>query len=34
MKESPDIKPPVEIHDKDKITGHGFDLKQSFRHRK
>ena len=34
MKDAPDSKPPVEIIDKYKITGHGFDLKQSFRHRK
>jgi hypothetical protein len=34
MKDSPDVKPPVEIEDKHKIVGHGFDLKQSFRHRK
>jgi hypothetical protein len=29
-----DIAPPVEVSEKDKILGHGFDLKQSFRHRK
>lgn len=29
-----DIAPPVEVSEKDKIVGHGFDLKQSFRHRK
>jgi len=34
MRGSPDIKPPVEIENKDKILAHGFDLKQSFRHRK
>jgi hypothetical protein len=34
MKPSPDIKPPVEISNDNKIEGHGFDLKQSFRHRK
>lgn len=34
MKSTPDIKPPVEISNDNKIEGHGFDLKQSFRHRK
>jgi hypothetical protein len=34
MKDNPDIKPPVTIEDSYKITGHGFDIKQSFRHRK
>lgn len=34
MKDSPDIKPPVEIENDLRIEGHGFDLKQSFRHRK
>lgn len=34
MKDNPDINPPVIIEDIHKITGHGFDLKQSFRHRK
>ena len=34
MKESPDIAPPVEIENDLRIEGHGFDLKQSFRHRK
>jgi hypothetical protein len=29
-----DTSPPVEVSEKDKIVGHGFDLKQSFRHRK
>lgn len=29
-----DINPPVTISDTDRITQHGFDLKQSFRHRK
>ena len=31
---SPDIDPPVDIDNKGKILSHGFDLKQSFRHRK
>ena len=31
MNESPDIKPPVEISNKDKISKAGFDLKNSFR---
>lgn len=34
LRENPDIKPPVEISDKHKIPQHGFDVKQSFRHRK
>lgn len=34
IRENPDIKPPVEVEDKYKIIGHGFDLKTSFRHRK
>lgn len=34
MKTPPDTAPPVEISNKDKITQYGFDLKQSFRHRK
>jgi hypothetical protein len=34
MVESVDIKPPVDLVDKDRIVQHGFDLKQSFRHRK
>jgi hypothetical protein len=34
LRESPDVKPPVEVSDKDKIVEHGFDLRQSFRHRK
>jgi hypothetical protein len=33
MKESPDMMPPTKMSDKEKIVGHGFDLKQSFRHR-
>lgn len=28
---NPDIAPPVTLADKDRIVGHGFDLKQSFR---
>jgi len=31
MKDSPDMMPPVKVTDKDKIVGHGFDLKTSFR---
>lgn len=34
LKENPDTKPPVIIKDKDLIVSKGFDLKQSFRHRK
>lgn len=34
LRESPDTKPPVEIDDKYKIIGAGFDTKTSFRHRK
>lgn len=34
MVESADIKAPVEVDNKDKIQQAGFDLKQSFRHRK
>ena len=34
MHGSPDIDTPVKIDDKDRIVQHGFDLKQSFRHRK
>ena len=34
LRESPDTKPPVEINDKYKIIGAGFDTKTSFRHRK
>lgn len=33
LRESPDMKPPVEIGNRDKIVAAGFDLKQSFRHR-
>lgn len=32
--DNPDIKPPVEISNDCKIEGHGFDMKQSFRHRR
>jgi len=31
---SPDLAPPVQVSDKDRIVQHGFDLRQSFRHRK
>lgn len=34
LHESPDMKPPVEVSNADKIHAAGFDLKQSFRHRK
>ena len=34
IRNSPDNSPPVEIGNNDKIVGHGFDLQQSFRHRK
>jgi hypothetical protein len=34
MKVSPDINPPVEVSNKEKILKAGFDLSQSFRHRK
>ena len=34
LNENPDTIPPVEIGNNDKIVGHGFDLKQSFRHRR
>jgi hypothetical protein len=33
MKDTPDVKPPVVIDNDLRIEGHGFDLKQSFRHR-
>lgn len=32
--ENPDIAPPVVVGEKDRIVAHGFDLKQSFRHRR
>lgn len=34
MNEVPDVKPPVTIDNDLRVEGHGFDLKQSFRHRK
>lgn len=34
LRDSPDLNPPVQIADKDRVVQHGFDLKQSFRHRK
>lgn len=34
MVESADIKPPTQVSNKDRIQQYGFDLKQSFRHRK
>ena len=34
MKDSPDMMPRTEMTDKERILQHGFDLKQSFRHRK
>lgn len=34
LRDNPDTKPPVQVSDKDRIVQHGFDLKQSFRHRK
>jgi hypothetical protein len=34
IKTSPDLAPPVEVSNKDRIVQHGFDLKASFRHRK
>lgn len=34
MNESPDMMPPTEMTDKERIVAAGFDLKQSFRHRK
>lgn len=33
MHDCPDLKPPSSVSDKDKIVQHGFDVKQSFRHR-
>jgi len=33
MNDSPDTAPPVQVADKDRIVQHGFDFKQSFRHR-
>lgn len=34
IRTNPDNNPPVEIENQDKIVGHGFDLRESFRHRK
>ena len=34
IKTSPDLAPKTNITDKEKIAQHGFDIKQSFRHRK
>ena len=34
LKDTPDIKPPVEVSNKDKIIGHGFDYVSSFRGKK
>lgn len=34
IKESPDMMPATNMTDKEKISQHGFDIKQSFRHRK
>lgn len=34
IRTNPDVSPPVEINNKQRIVQHGFDLKQSFRHRK
>lgn len=33
LRESPDKRPPVEVDNRTRITAHGFDLKESFRHR-
>lgn len=33
MNDNPDILPPVETSNNDRIVSHGFDLKKSFRHR-
>lgn len=33
MRDTPDLQPPVNVSDKDRIMQHGFDLKESFRHR-
>lgn len=33
MHESPDMMPPTKMTDREKIQQHGFDLRQSFRHR-
>lgn len=34
LRENPDTKPPIQVDDKYKIIGAGFDTKTSFRHRK
>lgn len=34
IKDSPDMMPPTSSTDKEKVLQHGFDVKQSFRHRK
>lgn len=34
IRDTPDTNPPVEVSNNDKIIGHGFDIKESFRHRK
>lgn len=34
INDNADMNPPVDVSDKDKIVQHGFDFKQSFRHRK
>jgi hypothetical protein len=33
MKDTPDVQPPVELNNRQKIVKAGFDLIQSFRHR-
>jgi hypothetical protein len=33
IRTNPDVAPPVTVSDKDRILQHGFDIKQSFRHR-
>jgi len=33
LRENPDVKPPVEVANENKITAAGFDIKKSFRHR-
>ena len=34
MHENPDNSPPTKMVDSEKIVSHGFDIRQSFRHRK
>jgi hypothetical protein len=34
MNNSPDINPPIEVSNDNRLIQHGFDIKQSFRHRK